>query len=45
MSDPKEDLAALRIEREPMRPGRWAPGKWIVLLLLLGPRAPAAGCG
>jgi RND family efflux transporter MFP subunit len=35
MSDPKEDLAALRIERAPMRLERRSPVKWIVLLLLL----------
>lgn len=34
MSDLKDELAALRIEREPMREGRpWV--KWVVLLLLL----------
>jgi hypothetical protein len=41
MTDPKDELAALRIEREPMRAegGRW--GKWIAAVLLLG----AAGAG
>jgi RND family efflux transporter MFP subunit len=41
MSDPKDELAALRIVREPMRPerGRWVT--WIVLLLLLA----GAGAG
>lgn len=37
MSDLKADLAALRIEREPLRPEanrRWV--KWVVLLVLLG---------
>jgi RND family efflux transporter MFP subunit len=36
VSDLKDDLAALHIERQPMRPegGRWV--KWIVLLALVG---------
>lgn len=37
MAELKDDLAALRIEREPMSPegrGRWV--KWVVLLVLLG---------
>ena len=36
MSDLKDDLAALRIERQPMRPegGHWV--KWIVILALVG---------
>jgi hypothetical protein len=34
MSDLKDELAALRIEREPLREGRpWV--KWVVLLLVL----------
>ncbi|MBI4486466.1 MAG: efflux RND transporter periplasmic adaptor subunit [Acidobacteria bacterium] len=35
VTDPKDELAALRIERAPMRPegGRWA--KWVVLLVVL----------
>jgi RND family efflux transporter MFP subunit len=40
MTDLKDDLAALRIEREPMREGsRWV--KWVLLLLVLA----AAGTG
>jgi RND family efflux transporter MFP subunit len=35
MSEPKDDLAALRIVREPMRPERGRAVKWIVILLLL----------
>jgi HlyD family secretion protein len=41
MSDPRQDLAALRIERAPLRPQRRSPVKWIVLVLLLA----AAGVG
>jgi RND family efflux transporter MFP subunit len=41
VSDPKDDLAALRIEREPLElnRGRWV--KWVVVLLLIG----GAGAG
>lgn len=41
MSEPIDDLAALRIVREPMRPERGRSLKWIVILLLLG----GAGAG
>ncbi|MQA30596.1 MAG: biotin/lipoyl-binding protein [Luteitalea sp.] len=36
MTDPKDELAALRIEREPMRPARGRSMTWIVAVLLLG---------
>lgn len=35
MTDLKDELAGLRIEREPMRVGRGRWGKWIVLLALV----------